>query len=97
MDNENKGAVIRFSTSDRTRALGFMRLACHQPELQDTPESMGPLLDLVAQDIVRIDDPEHHSPATVIPGNNWHEKYRALVVEACKKMKGGVPESGRKN
>jgi len=53
----------------------------------DSPESAGPLLDLVEADVVRIQDPRMYGERIgVIPGHNWKEDDRAAVVEACKRF-----------
>jgi len=76
---------IQFATCVRGTALRFIREA--YPDIEDTPESAGVLLDLVERDVVRIQDPMMHGPGiAVIPGRNWQEsdEARELVIAACK-------------
>lgn len=77
--------VIHFATCVRVEALGFIQQRC--PHVTDTPESAGPLLDLVAADIVRIQDPFMHGQAGVIPGDKFsdsavtREEIRAMCMK----------------
>ena len=75
-----------FATCCRKSALGFIQRVYPSRTIEDTPESAGPLLDLVEQDLVRVQDPMMHgSSPQVIPGTKWieSEEARARVVAAC--------------
>ncbi len=73
-----------FATCERQRALGFLQQVYPSRTITDTPESAGPLLDFVAKDIVRVQDPMMHGMSPqVIPGTNWNETHRDAVVSAC--------------
>lgn len=61
---------FQFATCDRVRALGFLKKFYPGRVVEDTPESAGPLLDLVERDIVRIPDPDYHNGA-MFPSTNW--------------------------
>lgn len=75
---------FHFATCERARALGFIQKVYPSKTITDTPESAGPLLDFVAQDIVRVQDPMMHSMSPqVIPGKNWNESYRDAVIAAA--------------
>lgn len=74
-----------FATCDRRRALVFLQQARGDETLTDTPESMGPLLDLVAQDVIRVTDPSYHL-ATVIGGTNWDESRRDEVMALAEEL-----------
>jgi hypothetical protein len=76
--------TFEFATCERGRALGFIQQVYPSKPITDTPESAGPLLDLVERDIVRIQDPMMHgSRIAVSPSKNWKEEYRGRVVAAC--------------
>lgn len=63
---------INFATCERHRALGFIKQVYPGVNFDDTPESAGMLLDLVGEDIVRIQDPMMYgSKIAVIPGTNF--------------------------
>jgi hypothetical protein len=77
---------IEFATCDRRTALGYIQKVYPGKVITDTPDSAGPLLDLVEKDIVRIQDPMMYgSRIQVSPNaNNWNEKYKEEVIKACK-------------
>ena len=77
---------IEFATCDRRRALGYIQRVYPSKTITDTPESAGPLLDLVEKDIVRIQDPEMYGTRISVSPNatNWKEEHREQVVSACK-------------
>lgn len=77
---------IEFATCERQRALGFIQAVYPSRIITDTPDSAGPLLDLVEQDIVRIQDPMMYGNRIEVSPNamNWDEKHRDAVVAACK-------------
>lgn len=78
---------IMFATCERKRALEFLQAVYPSKEITDTPESAGPLLDFVEQDIVRIPDPMMHGKRIeVIPGKKWVEDAdtRSKIVAACR-------------
>jgi hypothetical protein len=65
---------IEFATCDRRRALEFIRKVYPSREVTDTPESAGPLLDLVEKDVMRIQDPMMYGMnIQAVPGKNWVE------------------------
>ena len=76
---------IEFATCDRKRALEFIQRVYPSRVITDTPDSAGPLLDLVEQDIVRIQDPGVYGGRIEVNPNakNWQEKYREDVIAAC--------------
>jgi hypothetical protein len=78
--------AFQFATCERKRALEFIQRV-YDHDISDTPESAGPLLDLVAQDLVRVQDPMMHGTSPqVVPGTKWVEsaEMREKVVAACK-------------
>lgn len=81
--------MINFCSRDREHALRCLRVAAAQPELMDTKDSAGPLLDLIDQDVVRVQDPDFHWPAKVITGKKWDSKRVDEVKAALKPVKGG--------
>ena len=82
-ENEKKEGDS-FATCDRNRALGFLQEVYPSRKIEDTPESAGPLLDFVEQDVVRIQDPMMYGKRIqVVPGTNWEEVTRDQVTKAC--------------
>jgi hypothetical protein len=78
---------INFATCNRKTALGYLQRVCPNKEITDTPESAGPLLDYVEQDMVRIQDPMMYGERIqVIPGKKWVEdsETRERIISACK-------------
>lgn len=73
---------IQFATCDRNRALGFLQKLYPSYPVSDTPESAGPLLDLIQADKVRVTDPDCHT-GMIVPGTHWNEESRADVVTVC--------------
>ena len=79
--------MINFATCERKRALNYIQQVYPLKAITDTPDSAGGLLDLVEQDLVRIQDPMMHgSKIAVIPGSKYKEdaEMRAKIVAACK-------------
>lgn len=81
---------FQFATCDRNMGLRFLRKARPSGAFEDTPESAGPFLDLIVQDVIRIQDPDFHPACEVVPGKKWSEDRRSEVVEICTKMIGGA-------
>lgn len=79
--------AFSFATCNRSSALSFLQRVCPSKGITDTPDSAGPLLDLVEKDLVRVQDPMMHgNRIAVIPGKKWKEDQgmRDTVVKACK-------------
>lgn len=75
---------LKFATCDRDRALGFIKAVYPRKVITDTPDCAGPLLDYVARDVVRIEDPVMHgSRIGVIPATNWSDSELDGVRAAC--------------
>ena len=79
--------TLQFATCDRLRALGFVASVYPEGKITDSPDSAGPLLDLVQSDVVRILDPAMHGKASIVPGTNWSESRRQQVIAACEFLK----------
>ena len=76
---------MQFATCERWRALQFLQQVYPSRKIEDTPKSAGPLLDLVEQDLIRIQDPSMYGKRIqVVPGNKWKEEARDQVTKACK-------------
>ena len=76
---------IEFATCERARALSFIQRVYPSSVITDSPNSAGPLLDLVERDIVRIQDPAMYGGNIEVSRNaaNWDEKYLSAVIAAC--------------
>ncbi len=62
---------FEFATCDRNRALYFLQEVYPSRKIEDTPESAGLLLDLVEQDLIRIQDPLMYGKRIqVVPGKH---------------------------
>lgn len=77
---------IHFATCNREVALEFLQKLYPSTKVEDTPEDAGPLLDLVEKDIVRIQDPNYHNPAKVIPATHWAEASRDDFMRICQEF-----------
>lgn len=75
--------AFMFATSDRSIALGFIRKAQKNDALEDAPDSAGPFLDLIAQDVIRVQDPNFHPRCEIVPGMKWDESRRDEVLAIC--------------
>lgn len=80
-----------FATCERKRALEFIQKMHPKAELHDTSESAGPLLDLVAADLIRVQDPNFHQPCQIVPGKNWDESRRDEVIGMASKLLRSAP------
>jgi hypothetical protein len=78
---------FQFATCDRNSALAFLRKLYPSAALADEGPTKE-LLDLVQADEVRVQDPDFHRPAEIVPGTKWKEDAarRAEVVEVCKRF-----------
>jgi hypothetical protein len=77
---------IQFATCERSSALRYLQRVYPNSVITDTPESAGPLLDLVEKDLVRVQDPAMYgNRIAIIPGNNFgeSEESRAAVTRVC--------------
>ena len=74
---------LQFATCERHRALSFLKKLYPSYAITDTPENAGPILDLVAADIVRVTDPDFHQ-GMIVPGTHWDEQKRDEVVKIGK-------------
>lgn len=74
---------FQFATCDRRFALEFLQREYPNRVIEDTPDSVGLLLDLVAQDLIRVQDPKFHQPCQIVPGNKWDESRRGEVLSIC--------------
>jgi len=85
--------TLQFATCTRYRALDFIREV--YPDAADTPASAGPLLDLVEQDIVRVQDPAMHGQVGIIPATNWDESYREAAIAAGAQLSAATQDAER--
>ena len=77
-------SYVQFATCDRKRALFFLQEVYPSRKIEDIPESAGPVLDFVEQDLIRIQDPSMYGKRIqVVPGKNWQEDMREQVAKAC--------------
>ena len=75
---------MQFATCDRKRALCFLQEVYSLRNIKDTPDSAGPVLDFVEQDLIRIQDPSiYGKQIQVMPGKNWKENMRDQITKAC--------------
>ena len=78
---------VDFATCERGRALDYLRQTLPDAELYDSRTSIGPFLDLVEGDIVRVQDPLMYGKRIAInPGKKWDEKWREKVMEAAQPL-----------
>jgi hypothetical protein len=80
-------AEFSFATCDRRRALGFLRAVYPSTEVCDTPDDAGPLLDLIARDIVRVQDPAMHrlnGCIQLLRGHNWNDDEAGRVMSTAR-------------
>ena len=78
--------MIHFATCERKRALEYIETVYPSAKITDTPDSAGPLLDLVEKDFVRIQDPMMYgNRIQVIPGKRWIEnkEIRQTITNLC--------------
>lgn len=84
--------ILNFATCERHRALEFLQTVYPSRVITDSPESAGPLLDFVQQDVVRVQDPMMHSlngTIQIVPGTNWDESLREKVTLVAAKFAAG--------
>ena len=77
---------LRFATCNRTYALRFLRRFYPGCTVEDTPESAGPVLDLVEQDIFRIPDPDFHPNGVITPSHNWDDARKDEFIAALQEF-----------
>lgn len=70
-----------FATCDRHRALQYLQSVYPSASITDTPDCAGPLLDVIEQDIVRLQDPMMYgNRISVVAGTHWDEGRRAEIA-----------------
>lgn len=80
-----------FATCERNRALAFMQAVEPGAGLTDTPESAGPVLDLVERDVLRVQDPlMHGKQIAVIAGMKYTDAHDAEIQPAVKVLLGAI-------
>jgi hypothetical protein len=77
-----------FATCERKRALGFLKKIYPSRDVLDVEDNAKDLLDLIGADIVRITDPDFHTPE-IIQGTKYRESDKDRVLEVCKKFHEG--------
>lgn len=79
-------SAFMFATCDRRMALGFLQKQYPLRVVEDTPESAGPILDLIAADIIRVQDPDFHQPCQIVPGKAYDESRASEILSACQEF-----------
>lgn len=77
---------FHFATCDRRKALEFLQQLYPNSQVSDTEGSAAELLNWVEKDIVRVQDPSCHNPASIIPATNWDEAHRAEVFLVARRF-----------
>jgi hypothetical protein len=78
-----------FATCEVPRAVQFIQKM--YPSKEVTAEKMPLLLDLIRQDILRVQDPDFHRPCQIIAGNNYdNAKHGAAVNAALSEFKANI-------
>lgn len=72
-----------FATCDRRMALDFLKKQYPLRIVEDTPDSAGPILDLVAADLIRVQDPDFHQPCQIVAGKAYDEDLASEILQAC--------------
>jgi hypothetical protein len=75
-----------FQFATRNREMAMHHLAKCYPSAEITDEVVAELMPLIEADVVRVQDPDFHQPAQIVPGTNWTEDRRAEVVSVCQRM-----------
>lgn len=80
--------MFSFATCDRNNALKFLRKLNPSINLEDSAESAGDLLDIIAADELRVCDPDFHS-GEIIEGKNFSAATVDRAMAALEKA--GIP------
>lgn len=75
-----------FSTCDSNRALDFLKKLYPSKTDKCSWELMPKLKILIDGDILRVDDPDFHQPATIRPGKRYDSSYEADISNAIKEL-----------
>ncbi|MBN8492368.1 MAG: hypothetical protein J0M00_13190 [Burkholderiales bacterium] len=84
-------SAFQFATCDRQFALSFLRQSYPSRVVEDTVENVGPLLDLIASDLIRVQDPNFHQPCQIVPGKRWAADRETEVVALCGSILNNLP------
>ena len=71
-----------FATCERHTAMRWLAHLYPSYKIEDSPDCAGPLLDLVAADVLRVSDPMMGTRAAVLPGNKWDSRYQKATEKA---------------
>jgi len=77
-----------FATCNRRNALSFLKKLYPSHTVEDTGASVGPLLDIIEADELRVCDPDFHS-GSIIQGQNFGDDTAARAMAALKSS--GLP------
>ena len=81
----------RRQINKRNEALRFIQMAYPSKWINDSPDSAGPVLDLVENGLIRIEDPMIFGTGQItwsISNNNRHKEHSENVVNAASKLFG---------
>lgn len=81
---------FQFATCDRNFALLFLQQE-YPTKIVDTT-TVGPILNLIGEDLIRVQDPKYHQPCQIVPGNKWDEARRNEVLTLCQDVFGSLPD-----
>jgi len=81
---------ISFATCCRKTALEYIQWVYPNRSIEDSPKSIGLLLDLVSKDVIRIQDPMMYGNRIgVVEGKKFSEKYRDEIMKLTRELIGG--------
>ena len=84
--------MFTFATCEVPRAIDFIKKM--YPDKEVSAEKMPKLMELIKQDVLRVQDPDFHRPCQIISGNNYDEsKHSNSVSEAISEFMKNVHNS----
>jgi hypothetical protein len=85
---------VQFATCERHSALKYLQHVYPSKVVTDTPDCAGPLLDLVARDVMRVQDPHMYgNRIAIVPGNKFDESQRDECTRICQGLVAKLSEA----
>ena len=87
---------IVFATCEIDRALSFInKIYSNHEDL--TEDDVPHLAALINKDIIRVQDPDFHSPCQIIAGKQYNKRFDASIIQALEQFQEALAMKKRKN
>ncbi len=82
--NEKDGICCHFATCDRKTAMQFLERGYPTRNINFNNESISAMLDLIENDVMRVQDPQMHGSPNLISGQKYSSMSRDAILAICR-------------